>query len=240
MLNLKSSTTERWLAQVDADLEAVLVDHAHCEKKAAGTAMNLMFAYPGRAELCRELADIVVEELDHFRQVLDLLASRAIPFSHAAGEQLRPATQRPGPQAGSASGGRSPAGGRADRGAFCERFALLGDHVPDRELAEFYRSLFESRPGITARTCGWPDPSRPTTWLALGWKSWRPKRRRSSSGRSPAPDAQLARMMHPVCERRLVIADCFKLMRRVGDHQSPPIWRFGGNRPNAQVPCNLR
>ena len=73
MLNLKSSTAERWLAQVDADLPSVLIDHAHCEKKAAGTAMSLMFAYPGRADLCRELADIVVEELDHFRQVLDLL-----------------------------------------------------------------------------------------------------------------------------------------------------------------------
>ena len=47
MLNLKSSTAERWLAQVDADLPSVLVDHAHCEKKAAGTAMSLMFAYPG-------------------------------------------------------------------------------------------------------------------------------------------------------------------------------------------------
>ena len=73
MLNLKSSTAERWLAQVDADLPSVLVDHAHCEKKAAGTAMSLMFAYPGRADLCRELADIVAEELDHFRLVLDLL-----------------------------------------------------------------------------------------------------------------------------------------------------------------------
>ncbi len=73
MLNLKSDTAERWLAQVDDDLPSVLIDHAHCEKKAAGTAMNLMFAYPGRADLCRQLAEIVVEELDHFRLVLDLL-----------------------------------------------------------------------------------------------------------------------------------------------------------------------
>ena len=80
MLNLKSKTSDRWLAQVDQDLESVLIDHAHCEKKAAGTAMNLMFAYPGNAELCREMADIVVEELDHFRMVLDLLESRSIKF----------------------------------------------------------------------------------------------------------------------------------------------------------------
>ena len=44
MLSLQSATTARWLAQVDADLDSVLIDHAHCEKKAAGTAMSLMFA----------------------------------------------------------------------------------------------------------------------------------------------------------------------------------------------------
>ena len=102
MLNLKSDTAERWLAQVDDDLASVLVDHAHCEKKAAGTAMNLMFAYPGRADLCRELADIVVEELDHFRLVLDLLEARArFRFARLKAEQLRPAAERTGPPAGS-------------------------------------------------------------------------------------------------------------------------------------------
>ncbi len=106
--------------------------------------MNLMFAYPGRAELCRELADIVVEELDHFRQVLDLLASRAIPFrmlrASNYGRQLNDLVRKQDPHRA------------VDRllvaalieARSCERFALLGDHVPDRELAEFYRSLFES------------------------------------------------------------------------------------------------
>ena len=45
MLHLKSETSPRWLAQVDTGLEEVLIDHAHCEKKAAGTAMNLIFHY---------------------------------------------------------------------------------------------------------------------------------------------------------------------------------------------------
>jgi hypothetical protein len=80
VLGLKAATDARWLDQVDCDLPSILVDHAHCEKKAAGTAMNLMFAYPGNAELCREMADIVVEELEHFRMVLDLLETRSIKF----------------------------------------------------------------------------------------------------------------------------------------------------------------
>jgi tRNA 2-(methylsulfanyl)-N6-isopentenyladenosine37 hydroxylase len=144
MLNLKSDTAERWLAQVDEDLAAVLIDHAHCEKKAAGAAMSLMFAYPARIDLCRELSDIVVEELDHFRQVLDLIEARSIPFR----------SQRPsnyGRQLNELVRPQDP--GRAiDRllvaalieARSCERFALLRDHVADRELAEFYGSLFES------------------------------------------------------------------------------------------------
>ncbi|MCA9260952.1 MAG: hypothetical protein KDA61_17175, partial [Planctomycetales bacterium] len=45
MLHLQSATDKRWLAQVDAQLDQILIDHAHCEKKAAGTAMNLIFHY---------------------------------------------------------------------------------------------------------------------------------------------------------------------------------------------------
>src|SRR5262249_30106411 len=80
MLSLKSSTAPWWLDTVENNLEEVLLDHAHCEKKAAGTAMNLIFAYVDKVELVRELSDIVNEELDHFRQVLDLLERRGMRF----------------------------------------------------------------------------------------------------------------------------------------------------------------
>ncbi len=45
MLHLQSESTSRWLAQVDQHLDEILIDHAHCERKAASTAMNLMNAY---------------------------------------------------------------------------------------------------------------------------------------------------------------------------------------------------
>ena len=82
MLGLKGRTAARWLEQVDRDLPAILVDHAHCEKKAAGTALNLIFCYGTRVpEICGVLSEIVVEELDHFRQVLALLEPRGIRFT---------------------------------------------------------------------------------------------------------------------------------------------------------------
>lgn len=145
MLGLKSTTADRWLSQVDADLPSILVDHAHCEKKAAGTAMNLLFAYGTQVpQLCGELSEIVVEELDHFRQVLALLEKRGIPYGSMKpscyGRKLNDLV-RPGEPhraidrllIASLIEARS-----------CERFSLLREHVQDAELAEFYGSLFES------------------------------------------------------------------------------------------------
>ena len=80
MLNLQSGTAERWLKMVETHLDDVLIDHAHSEKKAAATAMNLIFAYGERTELWHALSEIVVEELAHFRLVLDLLAARGMRF----------------------------------------------------------------------------------------------------------------------------------------------------------------
>ena len=61
MLNLQIETDARWLVQVERDLPTILVDHAHCEKKAAGVAMNLLFTYgSAKPELCRELAEEIV------------------------------------------------------------------------------------------------------------------------------------------------------------------------------------
>src|SRR3954468_19848471 len=80
MLNLQSPSSQRWLRQVEAHLDEILVDHAHCEKKAAGTAMNLLFAYVENVDLCRAMTEIVQEELAHFHMVLDILQARGIPF----------------------------------------------------------------------------------------------------------------------------------------------------------------
>ncbi|MFM8985787.1 MAG: tRNA isopentenyl-2-thiomethyl-A-37 hydroxylase MiaE [Planctomycetia bacterium] len=78
MLSLQSPSSARWLAQVESGLDEILIDHAHCEKKAAGVAMNLLFSYVDHVELAREMTEIVNEELAHFRLVLDLLDRRGL------------------------------------------------------------------------------------------------------------------------------------------------------------------
>ena len=144
MLSLQSETTHRWLQQVDTGLDEILIDHAHCEKKAAGTAMNLIFAYVDREILCREMIEIVNEELDHFQQVLDLLASRGIAFRRLKpscyGRRLNDLVRKLEPQR---AVDRLLVAGLIEARS-CERFDLLRRHVQDRQLAEFYGSLFES------------------------------------------------------------------------------------------------
>ena len=144
MLHLQCETPARWLDQVDSDLESILIDHAHCEKKAAGTALNLIFAYVEDVEVCRAMTEIVNEELEHFHMVLDLLARRGIRFRRlkpsSYGRELNDLVRKQEPQR---AVDRLLVAGLIEARS-CERFHVLAQHVQDAELAEFYRSLFES------------------------------------------------------------------------------------------------
>lgn len=144
MLSLQSASAARWFAQVDTSLDQILIDHAHCEKKAAGVAMNLLFSYVDNVALARAMTEIVNEELEHFRLVLDLLERRGIPFQKLTpssyGQRLHELIRKEEP--GRAVDRLLVAGLIEARS--CERFALLADHVADQELRDFYRGLFES------------------------------------------------------------------------------------------------
>jgi tRNA 2-(methylsulfanyl)-N6-isopentenyladenosine37 hydroxylase len=144
MLHLQSESQSRWLKQVDAHLPEILIDHAHCEHKAAATAMNLFGAYIDRIELTREMTTIVAEELEHFQMVLQLLERRGIPFRRQRpgdyGRQLNALVRLNEPQR---AVDRLLIAGLIEARS-CERFKLLRDHVQDAELSEFYGSLFES------------------------------------------------------------------------------------------------
>ena len=147
MLNLQVETPDRWLNQVDEDLDQVLLDHAHCELSAARTALNLMVAYVLYEPLTVEMTRIINEELDHFHQVLEQLNRLDIDFKRQQsghyGKRLNALVRSEEPMRG------------VDRlliaalieARSCERFCLLRDHVRDPELADFYGSLFESEAG---------------------------------------------------------------------------------------------
>lgn len=80
MLHLAQPTRPGWAAYAVAHLEEILLDHAHCEKKAASTAVGLMFRYEERPELQTPLSQLAREELAHYEEVIERLGERGIPF----------------------------------------------------------------------------------------------------------------------------------------------------------------
>ena len=144
MLNLQIPTPERWLQQVTPHLDLLLIDHAHCEKKAAGVAMNLLFAYVDNVELTRAMSEIVQEELSHFHMVMDILAERKIRFGKLSpssyGTRLHQLIDKHEPMR---AVDRLLVAGLIEARS-CERFGLLEQHLEDRELAEFFGGLLKS------------------------------------------------------------------------------------------------
>lgn len=80
MLHLRSQTHADWEAWALAHLDEILLDHAHCEKKAASTAINLVFRYTQHEPLVEPLSRLAREELEHFELVLGHLRRRGKPF----------------------------------------------------------------------------------------------------------------------------------------------------------------
>jgi tRNA-(ms[2]io[6]A)-hydroxylase len=141
---LQHPTSEAWVQQAIANLNTILLDHSHCERKAAGVALNLMFRYPSSQVLVRKLTAIAREELEHFEQVNQWLERLNIPLAplsappYAAGlkAQIRPTEPERMLDSLLISAlieARSH-----------ERLGLLANHLPHPQLAQFYRSLMAS------------------------------------------------------------------------------------------------
>ena len=134
-----------WLAKVLANLPAVLVDHAHLERKAATSALNLE-KFRNLYPRVGELNAIAIEELQHFQLVLDLLKRRGIPFG-----QPYPSPWISGLMKSIRNGHRLQVIDHLVccsliEGRSCEKFQVLASELKasDPELAAFYGSLVES------------------------------------------------------------------------------------------------
>jgi tRNA-(ms[2]io[6]A)-hydroxylase len=140
---LKAATPAAWVKAAAADLATLLVDHANCEKKAASTAMALIFAYPEDRSLAVALSRLAREELKHFEQVerlmkkLDLPHRRLKPGRYAS--ELRKLVRTHEPKR------------KLDlmivhaliEARSCERFRLLAKHLP-ADVKELYAQLERS------------------------------------------------------------------------------------------------
>jgi tRNA-(ms[2]io[6]A)-hydroxylase len=140
---LKSATPKAWVEAAVADLPTLLVDHANCEKKAASTAMALIFAYPEDRSLAVALSRLAREELKHFEQVERLMKKQDVPYQRMKpgryASELRRLVRTHEPKR------------KLDlmivhaliEARSCERFRLLAKHLP-ADVKELYAQLERS------------------------------------------------------------------------------------------------
>ena len=144
MLHLAEPTRDEWYSSVCDHLDLILIDHTHLEKRAASTALSMIFHYTGRSGVPRRLSEVVQEEMDHFVRMLDVLDRREIeltrlepaPYASLLVKEIR--SQEPHRfldklLVAALIEARS-----------CERFSILASEVDDDQLAEFYEELFEA------------------------------------------------------------------------------------------------
>ena len=140
---LGTRTPTAWFEQAVAHLDELLIDHANCEKKAAGTALSLLYRYVDKPDLLMTLSRLAREELRHFEQVHEFLVRRGIAYVH-----ISPSRYASGLK--SLVRSEEPARlvdtlvmGAIVEARSCERFMGLVEVLP-ADLAGFYEKLLDS------------------------------------------------------------------------------------------------
>ncbi len=135
------ATPDGWLEVVLGDFDSFLKDHASCEKKASGMALNVASHYPDKPELLNAMADLAVEELSHYREVIRLLSERGLsPGADEKDLYVR------GLQAHIRKGSdlylldRLLVAAVVERRGY-ERFGLIADALPHGPLKQFYKGI---------------------------------------------------------------------------------------------------
>lgn len=136
-------TPLEWCEHAAKDIATLLIDHAHCEKKAASSAIAMLFRYPQKEELMHSLSRIAREELRHFEQVIAILKKRNIAF-----QTLKPSRYAEGLLKDVTTYEPNRLVDLLIISAFiearsCERFAAVLPYLDD-ELKTFYSSLLLS------------------------------------------------------------------------------------------------
>lgn len=148
---LRSITAPGWLPVALGDLPRTLADHAHCEKKAAASALKLVADHPDRPELVRPLARLAQEELSHLLAVIAEMGRLGVPPLPDEGDPYAQALVRL-VRPGGAGRARDRLVDRLLVGALIEarsheRLLLLAGALPDQRLRELYARLAQSEAG---------------------------------------------------------------------------------------------
>lgn len=140
---LPCESPKAWVNWAIENQTLLLNDHAHCEKKAASTAMSLMYRYVDRDNLLHKMSRLAREELLHFEQVHKIMRKRGIAYEHLSASRYADGLRKHIRTHEPARLVDTLIIGAFVEARSCERFAALAPHL-DEELSKFYVSLLKS------------------------------------------------------------------------------------------------
>lgn len=174
MLGLKLLTDPRWANIAESNLSEILTDHAWCEQKAASNAIMLITQNPEFEDLVHELTAIAIEEMEHFKMVIDIIKERGYTLGRERKDdyvgQLMKFLRK--------DGSRNMA--FIDRLLFaamiearsCERFRVLSQNIEDQALAKFYHDLMVSEANHYTTFLNFARKYSEQVDVDKRWKEW--------------------------------------------------------------------
>ncbi|MEE3999156.1 tRNA-(ms[2]io[6]A)-hydroxylase [Tenacibaculum sp. FZY0031] len=146
MLGLQFDTATSWVEVAKNGLEQLLTDHAFAEQKAASNAVSIIINYSEETELVKDMSDIAIEEMEHFRMVHNIMIERGMVLGQATKNDYALRLQKFFPH----TGNRTEAlihrllVAALIEARSCERFKVFADNMEDEQLAKFYLDLMVS------------------------------------------------------------------------------------------------
>lgn len=144
MLGLKNSTNPEWVKVAKENVDLILIDHAHCEKKAAGTGFSLLSHYPDKVEIQFFMTELITEEIEHYRRVMEIISARGKVLTRDKGDEYaRELISHISKNEPERLLDRLITAALIEARS-CERLKLLGENLEDPHLREFYTELAHS------------------------------------------------------------------------------------------------
>lgn len=146
MLGLKFETKTSWAEVAKNGLEQLLTDHAFAEQKAAANATSIIINYSEETELVKDMIDIAIEEMEHFKMVHDIMIERGMVLGQATKNDYAINLQKFFPK----TSDRTEAlihrllVAALIEARSCERFKVFSDNMNDEKLSKFYYDLMVS------------------------------------------------------------------------------------------------
>ena len=173
MLGLQFETSTSWAEIAKDNLEQILTDHAFAEQKASANAISIIINYSEETDLVKDMSDIAIEELEHFRMVHQLMIQRGFVLGREQHNDYAKSLQKFFPKTKdrqTALINRLLVAALIEARS-CERFKVFSENMQDEELSKFYKDLMVSEANHYTLFLGYARKYMDRKTVDQKWKS---------------------------------------------------------------------